>query len=30
VLVSGFASSGEANAFCKTLEAAHQPCFVRR
>jgi cell division septation protein DedD len=30
VLVSGLASSREANGFCKTLEAAGQACFVRR
>jgi len=29
-LVSGFASAGAANAFCKTLGAAGQACFVRR
>jgi hypothetical protein len=29
-LVTGFASSAEANAFCKTLSAAGQACFVRR
>jgi sporulation related protein len=29
-LISGFASTAEANGFCKTLEAAGQACFVRR
>jgi cell division septation protein DedD len=29
-LVSGLASAAEANAFCKTLAAAGQACFVRR
>jgi hypothetical protein len=29
-LVSGFASAAEANAFCKTLSAAGQACFIRR
>lgn len=29
-LISGFASSAEANTFCKTLAAAGQACFVRR
>jgi hypothetical protein len=30
VLVTGFATAAEASAFCKTLEAEHQACFVRR
>jgi hypothetical protein len=29
-LVTGFASPAEANAFCKTLSAAGQACFIRR
>ena len=29
-LISGFANSGEANAFCKTLADAGQACFIRR
>ena len=29
-LISGFASSAEANAFCKTLSASGQACFIRR
>jgi cell division septation protein DedD len=29
-LVSGFSSSAEADAFCKTLAAAGQACFIRR
>ncbi len=29
-LVSGFGSAAEANAFCKTLSAAGQACFIRR
>lgn len=29
-LISGFANSGEANAFCKTLTDAGQACFIRR
>jgi hypothetical protein len=29
-LVSGFASATEAKAFCKTLSAAGQACFIRR
>jgi hypothetical protein len=29
-LVSGFASAAEAKAFCKTLSAAGQACFIRR
>ena len=29
-LVSGFATAAEANAFCKTLSAAGQACFLRR
>ena len=30
VLLSGFASSAEANRFCDALQANRQPCFVRR
>jgi len=30
VLLSGFASAGEANRFCAALQANRQPCFVRR
>ncbi|MFI4964870.1 MAG: SPOR domain-containing protein [Caulobacterales bacterium] len=30
VLLSGFASSAQANAFCNALAAAKQACFVRR
>jgi hypothetical protein len=29
-LISGFASNAEANAFCKTLSAQGQACFIRR
>jgi hypothetical protein len=29
-LVAGFASAAQANAFCKTLSAAGQACFIRR
>jgi hypothetical protein len=29
-LITGFASNAEANAFCKTLSAQGQACFIRR